>query len=144
MSIAPQSATAFQLYKRLLKEVKPYAWMFVFGLIGTAAVSGIDAGLAWMIKPIINQGFIERDRHFIQLLPMLIVLVFIVRGGGVFISNYCIARVGRQVVMDFRQQILPICCDYRLASMMLSLPASYFPSLFITWSRWQRRVLMPF
>lgn len=109
--------TAFQLYKRLLRSVKPYLWFFIIGIICTAAVSLVDAGLAWMIEPIINKGLIARDSAFIRLLPIAIVSVFICRGLFVFFSSYCIQNVGRSVIKDLRQQIF---------AHLLRLPASFY------------------
>lgn len=108
---------AFQLYKRLLRATKPYLGLFTIGILGTASASGIDAGLTWLIKPIINQGLINRDPMFIRMLPLLIVAIFIGRGIAVFLSNYCVAKVGRSVVMDFRQQLF---------NHMLRLPANFY------------------
>src|SRR6478609_8081967 len=97
--------TAFQLYKRLLRTTRPYACFFILGIIGTIFVSAMDAGLAWMIKPIINQGLIQHDPKFIRLLPQLIIGVFILRGLFVFASNYGIENVGRSVIRDLRQRV---------------------------------------
>lgn len=111
------SPTAFQLYKRLLKATIPYRWFFVIGILSTAAASGIDAGLAWLIKPIINNGLIDRNAQFIHTLPFIIVAIFIARGSAVFLSNYFTAKVGRSVIRDFRQRIF---------THMLRLPASFY------------------
>lgn len=108
---------SFQLYKRLFRSVKPYAWFFVIGIVCTACASGVDAGLAWLIKPIINQGLIERDPIFIRILPIAIVGIFILRGLFVFLSSYCIQNVGRSVVRDLRQEIF---------AHLLRLPASFY------------------
>jgi subfamily B ATP-binding cassette protein MsbA len=109
--------SSFQLYKRLFRSVKPYLWFFAVGIVCTALASGVDAGLAWMIKPIINQGLIARDAAFIRILPIAIVGIFILRGLLVFLSSYCIQNVGRSVVKDLRQQIF---------SHLLRLPASFY------------------
>ncbi len=111
------SASSFQLYKRLFSSVKPYLCFFAVGIICTALASGVDAGLAWMIKPIINQGLIERDAVFIRMLPLAIVGIFILRGLFVFLSSYCIQNVGRSVVKDLRQQLF---------THLLRLPASFY------------------
>ena len=113
----PISPNAFQLYLRLLTSIKPYLVFFFVGIICTALSSGIDAGLAWMIKPIINQGLIARDQAFIRLLPLLMILIFVFRGVFVFLSTYCIQNVGRSVIRDLRQQIF---------AHLLRLPASFY------------------
>src|SRR3979490_2442143 len=101
MPASAQIPNSFQLYKRLLRSIRPYMLIFLIGILGTAAASGIDAGLAWMIKPIINDGLVAKNREFIRILPYAIVLIFIVRGVAVFISNYNVSKVGRSVVRDF-------------------------------------------
>lgn len=107
----------FSIYKRLLSAIKPYWPLFLLGMIGTAMNSGIDAALAWMIKPVINQGFIARDKEFIRMLPIGIVTIFALRGFSGFVSDYCITRVGRNIVMSFRQQVF---------AHLLKLPAYFF------------------
>lgn len=113
----PVPPSAMDIYKRLLKELRPYLLIFSIGILGTIIASLVDAGFAWLIKPIINQGFIAKDRHFIHWLPLIVISVFISRGAAVFVSNYFVAKVGRNVVMNFRQQIF---------THLLKLPASFY------------------
>jgi len=106
-----------QTYKRLLTFVRKYWAIFVLGVIGTTMLSLIDAGFTWMVKPIINQGFIDRDVYFIKWLPLVIIFIFLLRGVAGFISNYFINRVARNVVMDFRRLIF---------NKLLRLPAKFY------------------
>lgn len=104
-------------YKRLLQATKQYWSVFLFGIIGTVVVSLTDAGFAWLIKPIINKGFINRDKEFIHCLPLIIVCVSLFRGIAGFLSTYFINRVARNIVMDFRRAIF---------SHLLRLPAKFY------------------
>lgn len=106
-----------QTYKRLLTFVRKYWAIFVLGIIGTTMLSCIDAAFTWMVKPIINRGFINRDLVFIRWLPLIIILVFLLRGAAGFVSNYFINRVARNVVMDFRRLIF---------DKLLKLPARFY------------------
>ncbi len=105
------------IYRRLLKASQKYWVCFLIGILGTAGVSIVDAGFTWLIKPIIDKGFINRDAIFIRWLPTIIIFVFILRGICVFLSNYCVTRVSRQVVRDLRRHIF----DH-----FLQLPASFY------------------
>ena len=107
------------VYKRLLSYAKPYWRIFLIGVLATLVGSSVDAGFAWMIKPVIDKGFIDHSLRFVQWLPIGLVLAFMIRGAAGFCSNYFISRVGRSVVMDFRQVIF---------SHLLRCPASYFDS----------------
>ena len=104
-------------YGRLLQATKRYWAIFIFGIIGTIVVSLTDAGFAWLIKPIINRGFIAREAIFICWLPLIIVLIFLFRGVAGFLSTYFINRVARNIVMDFRRTIF---------SHLLRLPATFY------------------
>lgn len=111
------TVTTVALYRRLFKAIAPYWILFVIGILGTTGNSGIDAMMAWLVKPVINKGFIARDEAFIRILPLAIVIIFIARGVTGFLSDYCITRVGRNVVMDFRQQVF---------AHFLKLPAAFY------------------
>lgn len=110
-------AKHFPVFRRLIGSVKTYRTEFMFGIVGTVILSLIDAGFFWLIKPIINQGFIARDEHFIRWLPVLVVVIFLFRGVAGFASNYYITLVARNVVMDYRQ---------KLFDQLLRLPATFY------------------
>ena len=65
-------------YSRLLKHVLPFKYMFFLSLLGSAAYSGVDAYFTYLMKPLLNQGFINRDESFIGWLPFIIIGIFIV------------------------------------------------------------------
>lgn len=106
-----------KVYLRLLRCVREYWFMFALGALGTIAVSGVDAGVTWLIKPIIDQGFVDRNHAFVHWLPIILLLVFALRSVSNFAANYCMNRVSRNVIMDLRQQLF---------KQMLHLPANFY------------------
>jgi ATP-binding cassette, subfamily B, bacterial MsbA len=109
--------TSLSIYLRLLKYVKPYWFLLVIGIFGTLLASGIDATIVWVVKPLFDKGLVAKQHSFIVLLPAAIIIIFILRGAANFLSDYYITRVGRNVVMDFRQMVF---------NHMLKLPASFY------------------
>ena len=93
-------------YLRLLKSVKPYWFLFTAGILATIAASGIDALIVWAVKP-----------TFVKWLPIFIIVVFVMRGLVNLTSIYCVSRVGRSIIMDYRQQVF---------AHMLKLPAQFY------------------
>ena len=91
--------------------------MFAVGMLGVALSSCVDAAFTWLLKPILDKGFIARDIAFIKWAPLIIILGFVFRGVTSFISDYCIAWVGRSVVMSLRQDVF---------KHVLHLPAAYY------------------
>jgi len=104
-------------YRRLLGISKKYWPAFLIGIISTVLLSFSDAAFAWLIKPIVNEGFINRNVIFIRYLPIAIVILFVVRSIAGFCSSYFISRVARSVVMDFRKTLF---------RHLLKLPTSYY------------------
>ena len=116
MSIS-MTNTGLKTYKRLLQSAKPYWVLFVIGAIGTIIMSATDAGFIGLTKPIIDHGFVHRDRSFIHWLPILIFVIFIIRGISSFVSSYFISLVARTVVRDLRRLIF---------GKLLQLPATFY------------------
>lgn len=95
----------FYIYKRLLGYARGQ-WRFItLGVIGTVVSSGADAGFTWLLKPLLDRGFIARDAVFIAWLPLIILVGFLLRSSAHFMSDYYMAFAGRNVVMQFRQKL---------------------------------------
>lgn len=93
------------LYKRLFRHVLPYKWVFIAGLAGMLLVAVGDTGFAWVLRPLMDKGFVERDMDYIMFIPFLLVGIALVRAVGDFIDAYCINWVARRVIQDLRQQM---------------------------------------
>ena len=59
-----------------------------------------------LMKPLVNDGFVDPKPGMAVLLPLAIVGLFVLRGIATFVTDYGMARVGRSVVRDLREQIL--------------------------------------
>lgn len=108
---------SIEVYKRLLHSLKPFSWLLVIGLLATMFGSLLDAGLTWLVKPVVEQGFIQKNIEFVRLLPIGVIVIFLLRGGAGFISTYCISRAGRLLVTEYRQRIF---------TQLLKLPAKFY------------------
>jgi ATP-binding cassette, subfamily B, bacterial MsbA len=105
------------LYFRILGYVKYYWPALVLGIFGNAMYSGVDAGMTYLLKPILNKGFIARDYVFIQWLPIIVITIFVLRAIANFLGSYYMSYVARSIVMRFRIQIF----DH-----LLKIPATYY------------------
>jgi ATP-binding cassette, subfamily B, bacterial MsbA len=105
------------VYTRLLKYMLRFWPPFLLGVLGTILGSGTDAAFTWFLKPLINKGFIGKDPIFIHYLPFIILTAFLLRGVASFLADYFLARVGRQVVKCFREDLF---------SKFLYLPAKHY------------------
>ena len=95
----------YLLYKRLLKRTKVYKGVFTLAVIGMILHALADTSFAALIKPLLDGSFVNQDEDVISLMPALIILIFIFRGIGSFMSNYGMAYVGRSIIRDIRKDM---------------------------------------
>ncbi len=98
-------ANAYETYKRLFTYVRRYWPSLVIALVASMVYSGIDAWFIYFLKPLINKGLVAKDREFLKMAPLLVLVVFMLRGLASFFSNYNIASVSRNVIMKLRQDL---------------------------------------
>jgi len=106
-----------QVYLRLLSYVRPYTHAFIFACCGLVVYAGTDALLAWVIKPMIDGSFVEKDEFWIAMIPPLLIILALVRGLSSFTGNFLVNWVGQHVIKQLRYQIF---------DKLLVLPSAFF------------------
>ena len=119
MSKIPDTGNSLRLYRRLLACAWPYKWVFLVAVVGMIMLSASAAGFTALMKPLMDDGFVQRDAAAIKMIPPLIVLLFLARGVGNFLAQYGTAWIGRRVTFDLRDNIF---------RRMMYLPSRYYES----------------
>jgi subfamily B ATP-binding cassette protein MsbA len=109
--------TGPQLYARLLRYVRPYWRMFALSILGMIISAATEVALPAAAKPFLDGTFVDKDPVLMRWIPYAIVLVFLVRGLGMFMGSYGSAWVGQRVVMDLRT---------RMFERLLTLPQRFY------------------
>ncbi|MCY4051781.1 MAG: lipid A export permease/ATP-binding protein MsbA [Gammaproteobacteria bacterium] len=91
------------LYWRLIRHILPYKGVFLVALSGMILVAAADTGFAWILQPLMDEGFVGRDPDFIRIIPIILLLIAFARAFGDFIDTYCLNWVSRKVIQDLRQ-----------------------------------------
>ena len=103
--IVLSSAQARVVYRRLLGYVRPYWRLFGLSLFGMFIFALTEPLFAALMKPLVDGSFVKRDLELVQLMPWLLVALFVVRGIASFVNTYFLSWVGRRVVADLRQEM---------------------------------------
>ncbi len=101
--VRAMNLTSTQLYFRLLGYVKPYWRTFAISILGMAVTATTEPLLPALLKPMLDGTFIHKDDTVIRLAPVLILVIFFVRGVSSFVGTYAIGWVGNKLVMDLRE-----------------------------------------
>lgn len=105
MSPPPSAASGLAAYRRLLGYVRPYYGVFAVSVVMMAVYAATETGLAALMKPLLDGSFVERNAATIQLIPILLIGLFVVRGIANFITNYGLRWIAGRVVKDLRESM---------------------------------------
>ena len=105
------------IYKRLLGYTARYKLFLAAALIGMLIEATAGYLFIRMMEPLVNDGFVDPKPGMEIYLPLAIVGIFVVRSMATFLSDYGMARTGRSVVRDLREEVL---------AKYLRLPSTHF------------------
>jgi subfamily B ATP-binding cassette protein MsbA len=97
--------TGRELYLRLLIRVRPYWRQFGGALFAMVAVAITEPAIPVLMKPMLDGSFVEKDPLIIFWSPILLVLLFSIRGVMNFISTVAFQWVAGKVVLDLRRMM---------------------------------------
>jgi subfamily B ATP-binding cassette protein MsbA len=100
-----QTSKDIVLYKRLLRYVKPYWGLIALSLFLALLVSGADGAIAWMVKPIMDDIFVNKNRELLLLIPFGVILLYLIKGISRFGQAYIMRYVGQGVIMQLRNDL---------------------------------------
>jgi subfamily B ATP-binding cassette protein MsbA len=100
-----KSSNDITLYKRLLFYVKPYWGLIVVSLLLALLVSGADGAIAWMVKPIMDDIFVNKNQELLKLIPVALLVLYFVKGLSRFGQSYLMRLVGQRVIMQLRNEL---------------------------------------
>ena len=107
MTTTAPSTPSDSLYQRL-KRVAPWfaghPGALVLGIVGIFVGAATEPAIPAMMKPLLDSGF---DRGTLELwkIPLVLLLLFGVRGFAGFIAAYCLARVTNYSMEKLRQRL---------------------------------------
>lgn len=86
--------------------MREYKLQFVFAFLGVILVAAGTAGMTYMIKPIMDEIFINKNRELLFFLPFLIVVVYLAKGVGRFLQAYFTVFIGQSIIKTMRDELL--------------------------------------
>ena len=115
MSRTPRQPV-WPIYRRLLGYTRRY-WPFLgAALVGMSVEAIAGASFVRLMEPLTN-NFVQPTAEDAVFLPLAIVGLFVLRSLATFVTDYGMARTGRSVVRDLREQVL---------AKYLRLPSAHF------------------
>ncbi len=106
-----------ELYLRLLGYVKPYWKRLGLSVLLLALLAATEPIFPALMKPLLDEGFTNRNTAYIQWIPIILVSLFLLRGLLTFTSSYASSWVAARIVADLRREMF---------SRLVHLPVNFF------------------
>lgn len=104
-------------YRRLLSYTFASKGVFALSVVCMVLVALTQPAFAALMEPMLDGGFIERDREVMLWVPVAVIFVFFVRTVAGFASDYGMSWIGRTIIQTIRAEMF---------QKLLLLPNAYY------------------
>ena len=91
-----------RLYKEYIKKHLPRIFI---ALVLSIIVAGSTSGIAWLLDPAVKKIFIDQDKTYAFLIPILIVIAFSSKGLSLYFARINIITVSEEVAGQLQKKI---------------------------------------
>lgn len=108
---------AREVFARLLSYLWRHKSVLSMAVIFMVCTALAEASFAALIKSIVNDAFVAANEWYIKWVSLMLLALMLTRAIVGFFANYFMARVGRHVIFEIRQDIF---------ANLISLPTPFF------------------
>ncbi len=100
---------------RLFSYIRPHMARLIIAMVCMIIVAFATAFSAYLVKPVLDDIFLNKDAVKLMILPFVVVALYLVKGGAMYGQRYLMAFIGQRIVADIRRDMY-----FRLQDMDLS------------------------
>jgi len=105
------------IIKRLLSFLLPRKRVILIAIVCMIMASGFNSAQAYLIKPLLDEIFVNKDRFMLNVFPFVLITVFLLKGVFNYFSTMLLDSLGQGIIRDLRKKIF---------SHIHSLPLAFF------------------
>ena len=109
-----QNSSNYYILSRIFENyVKKHSRKLIISIICMIIVSATTALNAWMMQPVLDDIFIDKNESLILIIPLAILLIAVVKGISSYIQSVLMSFVGYRLVADLQSDMFGslIKCD---------------------------------
>lgn len=93
------------VFSRLYRLILPYKYQFMLAMFAALVVAGLSGAQAYMVKPLLDKIFFEKNAYFLAILPFALVALFAVKGFFYGLNFFLLEKIGQTVIRDMRSKV---------------------------------------
>lgn len=94
-----------EILLRLYQVVKPYQTKLLIAMVSMIFVAAFTGAQAYLVKDLLDKIFMEKNIVFLKALPIIVVVIFFLKGVVYYVYTYLLEQVGQSIIRDFRLRI---------------------------------------
>lgn len=106
-SSASLEVQTFQMnvFYRTFSLVKPHWRRLVLAMLCMVGVAAATAATAYLIKPVMDDIFINKDARMLKIMPLAVLFIYLVKCLCAWGQGYLMNVIGSSIVVELRQQL---------------------------------------
>jgi subfamily B ATP-binding cassette protein MsbA len=95
-----------EIIKRLYKDyVNRYLKKIFLALFFSIIIAGSTAAVAWLLDPAIKKIFVDKNKEFMLLIPIAIILAFTIKGISLYVVRTSMIKVGAAIEKEIQHDL---------------------------------------
>ena len=93
-----------EIVLRLFKVISPYRTKLLIAMLAMIIVAAFTGAQAYLVKDLLDKIFLEKNVFFLKLLPVIVVVIFFLKGVAYYIYTILLEKVDGQPTEGSQQQ----------------------------------------
>ncbi|BHH83342.1 lipid A export permease/ATP-binding protein MsbA [Desulforhopalus sp. 52FAK] len=94
-----------EILSRLYEVLRPYKTKLIIAMFAMILVSAFTGSQAYLVKDLLDKIFMEKNTTYLKLLPLVVILIFLLKGVFYYLYSILLELVGQSIIRDFRLAI---------------------------------------
>ena len=108
-------STRLLLVRLVRDHVRPHLGRLLLAGLCMAVAAGATAALAYLMEPVLDQIFLEKDRELLIVVPLAVIVITLIRGAATYGQAVLMAFVGQRVIADLQSRVFAHILRFDLA-----------------------------
>ena len=92
-------------HKHLLALIKENKFRLFLAMMCMLVIAVASSATAFLVKPVLDDIFFNKDTTMLKIIPVVVVLIYLLRGLGIYGQDYLMNYVGENVIKDLRNDL---------------------------------------
>jgi len=91
-----------EILSRLYATIRPYRFRLLIAMVAMFFVAAMTGVQTYLVKDLLDKIFMEKNIFFLNVLPLIVVLIFFLKSVFYYLYNFLLEKVGQSIIRDLR------------------------------------------